>query len=65
MARTCLMLLALLVVAADAAEPTSLTFQQASVAKAVYDAEAALYGEPGLYSDRILRALLDKHGHAQ
>lgn len=57
---TRLLLLALLVVLACAVEPTTLTFQRATVAKAAYDAEAVLAADPLGNTDRVLRTLLDR-----
>ncbi len=55
-----LILLSLLVTTASAAEPTTLTFQRATVEKAIYDAEVAFHADPLGNIDRALRSLMDK-----
>lgn len=55
-----LLLLSLLVTVASAAEPTTLSFLRATVAKAAYDAEVAFHADPLGNTDRVLHSLMDK-----
>ncbi len=56
----CLLLLALLLTSVGGVEPTTLTFQRATVEKAAYDAEVAFHADPLGNIDRVLRSLMDK-----